>query len=394
MELAAIIVVDVRPEDLQAAASHNGHGPSFPEHFAGMPLSLLSVVGKPIVCHAAEYLRAAGVQAITIITHEKLRDMAPIGASICGDAKWVPTTDAWKTAAEEFSRYADEGAENVLISRSGPYTEINVQQLLEFHLQQHQHATSVEVAGEVLDIAMVAACRRHDAAFLLNNRLRKTLQPSRAYVSHGYLNHLKKPHDFRRLVRDALLMRCQIKPAGEEIKPGVWVGDHARIHRSVRLLAPAFVGAFAKLRAGTVVTSCAAIEDHAEVDCGPVVEDKTVLPYSYVGRGLDVAHAVVGQHYIAHLPLQAQVEIADPRLLSTLTTSPSWRTIQNAASLAGFLPLQMARGLVGVMRRNKSNPVLSTDKTTCPETPRPAGDGAERERFSAELAVVRRYGNE
>jgi NDP-sugar pyrophosphorylase family protein len=399
VDVAAIIVVGARPEDLEAAAARNGHGPAFPERFAGVPLSLLPVVGKPVVDRMIERMRLAGVQAVTIVTDQGLQKTVVLDTTTSNETRWIESTEIWRTAEEEFSRYADEGAENVLIVRSGPYAEVDFSELLQFHSDSRQHVTQVQAGDEVLDMVVVAGCRRQEGAFLLSTRLRSTRQRSSPYISRGYLNPLKNARDLRRLAQDALLMRCEIKPEGKEVKPGVWVSEHARMRRSVRVLAPAFIGAFAKLRAGAVVTRCAAIENHAEVDCGTVVEDTTLLPYSYLGAGLDVAHAVVGYRQIAHLRRDAQVEIEDPKLVDAVTASAPWRTMQDAASLAAFIPLQMARGLLGIVRRRQAGPLgeaVGSGSTTvkAPEGLHPKLEHVAGERFSAELAIARRYGNE
>ena len=104
-----------------------------------------------------------------------------------------------------------------------------------------------------------------------------------------------------------------------ELKPGIWVGDGARIHRKARIVAPAFIGAYSKIRASALITRGSAIEHHAEVDCGTVVENSTVLPFTYVGAGLDVMHSVVGFRRLAHLVRKVEVEISDAKLVGMFT---------------------------------------------------------------------------
>ncbi len=93
------------------------------------------------------------------------------------------------------------------------------------------------------------------------------------------------------------------------MKPGVWVGEGARIHHKARIVAPAFIGAQTKIRASALITRSTVIEHHAEVDCGTVVENSTVLPYTYVGAGLDVMHSVVGFRRLRTWCANVEVEI-------------------------------------------------------------------------------------
>jgi hypothetical protein len=198
-------------------------------------------------------------------------------------------------------------------------------------------------------------------------------------------------------------MRCDIRPQGQEVKPGVWVGEDARIHRTARVLAPAFVGARAKLRAASVVTRCSVVEHHAEVDCGTVLEDTTVLPYTYVGTGLDASHAVAGFGRLVHLRRDTVVEISDARLLGTVSVSPVWRTLKGAASLAAYLPVQAVRGLVQGGHRSQAATVAQAEAEVPPPRSRPANlepssepvsASNQRPQFGGDFAVVRRYGNE
>ena len=64
------------------------------------------------------------------------------------------------------------------------------------------------------------------------------------------------------------------------------------------------------------------MEHHAEVDCGTVVEDSTVLPFTYIGAGLDVVHSVSGFHHLTDLPRNTEVEIKDGKLLGMKALSP------------------------------------------------------------------------
>jgi len=401
MDLAAIIIVGARREDFDTAGNNQLARPAS-ESFADIPLALLDVVGKSVVHHVADRLRRAGVEAVTALTAEALCEPAALR-----DGQLQPAcrqdTDIWRAAEEAFSAYACEGVENVLLLRLGPYAEFDLNALLDFHRNRRQNTTLVFDQNGPLDIAVVQAARRNDATFLMRNGLRAARLPAEPYVTQAYVNQLQTAQDLRRLAQDALLMRCDIHPHGQELKPGVWVAERARIHRTARVLAPAFVGAHAKLRAASVVTRCSTVEHHAEVDCGTVLEDTTVLPYTYVGTGLDAAHAVAGFGRIVQLRRQTEVEIADSRLLGTVTASATWRTVKSAASLAAYLPVQAVRGLLRGGRRAQSAAVAHTDAeipashhgpAPLEPTPEPLSASNQGPQFAGDFAVVRRYGNE
>ena len=402
MDLAAIIIAGARGEESDNAGNSHCRGAAA-EVFAGIPIALLDVVGKSVAHHVADRLRRAGVEAVKALTADTPGEEAALHD---GDVQAASLTasDVWRAAEKTFLAYASEGVENVLLLRLGPYAEFDLDALLRFHSDRRQNATLIfDQKGGPLDAAIVQAARRNDATFLIRNGLRATRLPSEPYTMSGYVNQLENALDLRRLAQDALLMRCDIHPHGHELKPGVWVGENARIHRTARVLAPAYVGARAKLRAASVVTRCSVVEHHAEVDCGTVLEDTTVLPYTYVGAGLDASHAVAGFGRLVHLRRQAEVEIADSRLLGTVSSSASWRTLKSGASLAFYLPVQAVRGLMQRGRRAQAAIVAQADAEIPPPRQRPATLEPSSEAVSAsnqgpqfgdDFAVVRRYGNE
>ena len=109
------------------------------------------------------------------------------------------------------------------------------------------------------------------------------------YQVEGYVNRLADAADFRRLVVDAFLGRCAIRPAGREIKPGVWIEDGARLHKTARLVAPTYVGCNTRVQAGAVITRFSNLERNCHVGEGSVVSDASLLPHTLIGRGLDVS---------------------------------------------------------------------------------------------------------
>jgi hypothetical protein len=110
---------------------------------------------------------------------------------------------------------------------------------------------------------------------------------------------------------------------------------------------------------------------------------------------------VAGFGRLVHLRRQAEVEIADSRLLGTVSSSASWRTLKSAASLASYLPVQAVRGLMQRGRRAQAAIVAQTDAEIPPPRPatlEPSSEAVSASnqgpQFGGDFAVVRRYGNE
>jgi NDP-sugar pyrophosphorylase family protein len=135
----------------------------------------------------------------------------------------------------------------------------------------------------------------------------------------GYVNRLADGRDLRQLVRDAFLSRCEIKPRGREVRPGVWIDDGARVHKFARLVAPVYVGRSAKVGPSAVITRCSNLERSCQVGEQTVVEASTVLPHTVLGSGLDVSHALVEGDKFVDLQRNVALQIDDPNLLHDAT---------------------------------------------------------------------------
>jgi tetrahydrodipicolinate N-succinyltransferase len=280
------------------------------------------------------------------------------------------------------------GADVVIVHRLGPYAEIDFDQLIQFHLDHSGRVTAVtNQRNELIGTFVISSSRRNDAAFMLRHRMQEFRSPCLEYQFVGYLNELESAADLRRLAVDAFSGAAQITPEGNEVRPGVWVASGARVHRAARVLAPAYIGERARVRASAVVTRCSVLEHHAEVDCGTVVENATILPYATIGAGLDVAHSVVGFNRLAHLQRQVEIEITDPKLIGMASSAPL-KALGSAAALASFMPVEFVRGLLG-------------RKKLWPSAAQPAIGRKAQSSMSSEasadqfpLVVARRYGNE
>ena len=285
----------------------------------------------------------------------------------------------------------------VLVLHIGPYVELDYEEVLQHHINKRCRMTSVIAPdGKALGIFVVDSSRRGDAATLFRSRLQKVRDDCERFAAKGYINRLRTVSDFRRLALDGLLEKNAVRPIGRQLKPGVWVGEGAQVHRKARVLAPAFIGAYCKIRAAALITRNSVIEHHAEVDCGTVVENSTILPSTYVGAGLDMMHSVVGFRRISHLVRDVAVEIQDGKLVGTSRAEGIFRTLGSAAALFVLLPRKIYRGFVGRVRqirparRPESLEGLPPNLGT-PDVKQPASE-QEAEEFPSNFAVVRRYG--
>jgi len=391
MELKALILVGAPVAHGSSAA---------PEMLSGVPFACLDVLGATVLERIAQRLRAAGISQLSLITNASTDARAYVEDVLhkTGFDVISETSDRfWQSAEDTFEQFRQHGTDMVLILNLGPYVELDYEDLIQHHITNRCRMTTVTGPdGAGLGTFVVDASRRGDAATLFRSGLQRVRDDCERFVARGHVNLLRSASDFRRLAIDGLLEKNAVRPVGREVKPGVWAGHGALIHRKARLLAPAFIGAYSNVRAAALITRNSVIEHHAEVDCGTVVENSTILPYTYVGAGLDVMHSIVGFHSISHLVRDVAVEIQDRKLVGTAPTRTVFRTLGSAAAYFVVLPKKVYRGLWARVRKIRPAPLPETQEApptdlATPELNEPGSDQQVGE-FPANFAVVRRYG--
>jgi len=313
---------------------------------ASSPLGLLEVAGKSVLERVAERLLHYGITPVTAIVETNTLSLAGSTTTASGLNYLNSTPDRfWRTAEAAFNDMAQGGAELVVLVRLGAYAEIDFEKVVQAHLDRGSRVSQVSHEGQKLDVFCISASRRNDAASLFRSQLSRCRSECPLIEDAGYVNALADPRDLRQFAIDILTHNTETCPAGEEIRPGVWMGRKAILEKGARVLAPAYIGAYARIRTGAVVTRCSVVEHHAQVDCGSVVENSSVLPYSYVGAGLDLAHSVAGMRQVANLRRDVMVEIPDPKLLDLISATSGKNFLHSAAEFLTYLPRVAMQGI-------------------------------------------------
>lgn len=393
MDIRAIVVIG-------GAAACNGSGS--PETISGVPIAYVDVLGGSVVQRVLQRLRRCGISAITLVD-DVTSEATPFAPAVVSGLE-VPHVRAasgqlWQAAEEAFLRHVEDGADLVVTLRLGPYAEVDYEALIQHHIDKRCAVTTArDRSGAGVDVFVLNASARVDAAILFQSALQRLRRECEDFTVAGYVNRLRNAADVRRLGVDGLLKANEIRPEGTELKPGVWVGKFARIHRKARVIAPAFIGAQAKVHASALITRCSILEHHTEVDCGTVVEDSTVLSFTRVGAGLDVMHSVVGFRRLAHLRQNVEVEIADEKFVGMVPLNAVSRLAGSTAALFAFIPTQIYRGFFAPSQRKSAaqmpetlEAVKAAVEDSVLEVP---ASGAETSEFPANLAVARRYGDQ
>jgi hypothetical protein len=365
----------------------------------GTPLATLDVVGKSTLQRMAERLQQYGISSVSAVV-EATSTLGIRNFGLPSDVSCVSAAPDrfWRTAESVFNDMAQSGAELVILIRLGAYAEVDFEKQVQFHIDRKERVTRMASDEQMLEIFCISASRRNDAASLFRTQLAHCRSECPVLQHDGYVNPLASARDLRQFAIDILTQQAQTCPAGKEIKPGVWSAPGALIEKGARVLAPAFVGSLARIRSGAVITRCSSVERHAEVDCGTVVENSTVLPFSYVGAGLDLAHSIAGMGSIVNLHRDVTVTIADRKLLGSTSVAAGKRFLTSAAEAVTYLPKLAFQGIFAANKAQKADLQTTLRKTT-PALGTAAGfetsacDTETSHKFP-NMVVARRYGHQ
>ncbi|MGZ4829456.1 MAG: hypothetical protein ACXV78_07425 [Candidatus Angelobacter sp.] len=366
---------------------------------AEAPLAILDVVGKSTLHRMAERLQQYGISSVSAV----IETAAPSGVRNFGLPSDVSCLSAardrfWRTAESVFNEMAQSGAELVVLIRLGAYAEADFERLIQFHLDRRERVTQMASGAQPLEIFCISASRRNDAASLFRTQLSHCRSECPLLQHEGYLNPLAAPRDLRQFAIDILTQQTQTCPPGKESKPGVWTAPGAMVEKGARVLAPAFIGSMARIRSGAVITRCSSVERHAEVDCGTVIENSTVLPFSYVGAGLDLAHSIAGMGRIVNLHRDVSVTIVDTKLIASMPVASGKRLLTSAAEVLMYLPRLVFQGMFARTKAPQSD-LHTTLRQTSPALGTAAGfetsacDTEASHKFP-NMVVARRYGHQ
>jgi NDP-sugar pyrophosphorylase family protein len=277
----------------------------------------VELFGQSILERTVAHFKKAGLRNISVIAASdciSFHDTKEVRIAIPQLAE-----ERWSVVQRALLKDVQRGIETVLIAELGAYVEFDLPAALQFHRAKAQPVTPFYDAQGSLSYWIVDAARvLSNPDFSLPPDADRIINAPVPYKVEGYVNRLANPRDFRRLVVDAFMGRCSIAPAGREVKPGVWIDEGARLHKTARLVAPSYIGCNTRVQPGAVITRCSNLERNCNVGEGSLVSDATLLPHTMIGRGLDVSTALVEGNDFVDLSRNVSLRFEDPNLISNV----------------------------------------------------------------------------
>jgi NDP-sugar pyrophosphorylase family protein len=309
--LGAIVVIGAETEGFCSSALQGT------ESLVAQPVACADILGRSMVERTIERFARADVEAVTVLV---AADNPLFGIPVAAGLDHVDVivhrvADIFSGIAQTLNEYSDRGIAHSFVTGANLYAETDLLDLFYFHREARQAATRCLNSESPMEL-WVVHCEK-----ALQNDLESLFtcaeKSGASYFTRDYVNRLKHAADLRRLVSDVLSGRCALRPSGRETKPGVWLDEKAEIHRTARIVAPAYIGRGSKVQQDTLITRCSNIERDCCIDCGTVIEDSSILANTTVGIWLDVCHAVASGNKLLSLGHEVVVEISDPSVLRT-----------------------------------------------------------------------------
>ncbi|MBI2069064.1 MAG: NDP-sugar synthase [Elusimicrobia bacterium] len=132
-----------------------------------------------------------------------------------------------------------------------------------------------------------------DFARELFPRLLAESQVVNGYVLDGYWCDIGNLKEYRRCHKDILDGKTRVKIPGEEIEPGVWVGEKTRIGSGVSIEGPVAIGRGVTVEKSAKILPYSVIGDGCHISRGAVIDESILWEKVKVSAGVRVSGCVL-----------------------------------------------------------------------------------------------------
>jgi len=125
-----------------------------------------------------------------------------------------------------------------------------------------------------------------------------------------------------------------------EIKPGVWVGLHARVSPGAELRAPCWIGSNVFVGEGAIIGPDAILEDNSFVENGAEISHAIVGVDTFVGEFTELRHSIALGNTLVNWEMDSMVKVPEDFLLCSLTRrEPAFQSIHFLGRVVAMLAL-------------------------------------------------------
>jgi NDP-sugar pyrophosphorylase family protein len=311
----AVLIISSRNRRFADIAVSSSAQPVSHSGIAGAPLECAEICGRTLVERIIERYAAIDCDSISILVEAGI--FLPRFRSEHVNVSIETVNDLRPAVTRKLDEYLEQGIDHAFIQWADTYTETDLLDVFCFHRESKQMVTPTFDGNGALAL-WVVNCEKAQGA-PLETLLQQAGRSSRYFIRE-FVTRLTHPRSMREFAADMLRGRCETGPSGRQTRPGIWCDEDADVHRRARLVAPAYIGCGAKVRADALITRFSNIERECCIDSGTVVEDSCILAYTTIGICLDLSHAVVNGNELFNLERDVAIEISDPKVMKSTAT--------------------------------------------------------------------------
>jgi NDP-sugar pyrophosphorylase family protein len=279
------------------------------------PLGYLDVLGRSTVERIIERFVRAEVDVVSVLQRSGSEVSNSLKPSFTAFEKveYHVVNDDHSGIQQKLRDFSGAGIEHAFVLFGNLYAETDLLDLYYFHREARQAATRSVNRDGLLALWVWDCAKAQD----LDLRDVLTMEDANAnsYFIREYVKQVKHPRDLRRFASDLLQGRCSGRPAGREVKRGIWIDDGVEVHRRARIVAPAYIGRGSRVMEDALITRCSNVERQSCIDYGSVIEDSSILQNTEIGICLDVCHAVANGNRLLNLDRNVVIEISDANVM-------------------------------------------------------------------------------
>ena len=119
--------------------------------------------------------------------------------------------------------------------------------------------------------------------------------PMYGHVAQGYWCDVGNLAEYMRATGDVLQGAVQVEGLSEVLREGIWGEEGVEIAPSAQLYGPIYLGKGVKVREGVIIRGPTVVGDYSVVDRYAHLERSIVWRNCYVGEGVELRGAIVGQ---------------------------------------------------------------------------------------------------
>ena len=323
---------------MKAVVMAGGEGSRLRPLTIGRPKPMVPMVSKPVMGHILDLLKRHGITEVVITLHfmpeviqSYFGDGSGTGMKIHYAIEEQPlgTAGSVKNAQE----FLDEP---FLIISGDAVTDINLQEVINFHQEKKSEATltlyrvpnpleyGVIITdpdgritqflekpswGEVISDTVNTGIYVIDPGVLdlieegvstdwskdVFPQLLEAGRPLYGFVAGGNWTDVGDIGEYMRATGDVLHHRVHTDELGKHIGGDIWVGEGVEIAPDAQLYGPIYLGAEVKVKGGVIMHGPTVIRDYTIVDNRAHIDRSIIWRNSYVGEGAEIRGALVGR---------------------------------------------------------------------------------------------------